>query len=132
MPANDAARDKWQTYHVDAIAGQFGVKVAAILAGLGTNAETMKVCELVIDHFAEQILTMAEARFGGPSTSATFISDLRTKMLQYREYSVGEAYRLFTPQLETGPSAFASNQPPAPLKPLVAEEAKPIAGRHCV
>jgi hypothetical protein len=118
MPSEDAEPERWQAWRVDAVAGQFSLKTTAILGALGTNAENLEICERIIDRFAEQILMMAEKTFAGRGGSvATFISELRIKMLQYREYSVGQAYRLLsTTNREAVPktNGTGTSQPSAP------------------
>jgi hypothetical protein len=84
MPSEDPEPKKFQTWMVDAVAGQFSIKITAILAVFGTCHENVVLCEQIIDQFADQCLSIAKVLPPDRSSStATFISELRIKMLQY-------------------------------------------------
>jgi hypothetical protein len=121
MPAEAAAREEHQAWMVDLFAERFSIMAAAILAEFGLTYEGVVECEKVVDSLAE--FTLAEARKIDPSRSrivtVTFFVELQIRLTQYREHSVGQAYKWIREVEESGP--IRRNQAPVDQQASVAK-----------
>jgi hypothetical protein len=95
MPPDGAAREEHQAWMVDLLAERFSIMAGTILAEFGLTYDGVAKCEKLVDQLAE--FTLTEARKIDPSRSrivtVTFLPELQIRLTQYREHSIGQAYK---------------------------------------
>ena len=91
MPAVDAPREETEGWWAEMIIGRFAIMSSAAAAVFGSTDEGIAAVERLIDHFAEFALAQAEKVVGGRTEKGSFLLDVRTKLMQYREHVVGTA-----------------------------------------
>ena len=129
MPPDGAAREEHQVWMVDLFAERFNIMAGTILAEFGGTYESVAECEKVVDKLAE--FTLAEARKIDPSQSrivtVKFLAELQIRLTQYREHSVGQAYKWVREAVESVHIRNRRDQAPADQQAGVAKvnEASP-------
>jgi hypothetical protein len=93
MPPDTASGRQFQDWLLDAAAGQFGIRAAAILAVFGSTQEAVMSCEKTIDRIAEFVLTEAEKTGYSRISRNSLLSELRIRLTRDREYCLGQAYK---------------------------------------
>ena len=104
-PAVDAPREETEGWCFEMITGRFAIMASAAVAVFGSTDEGITECERLVDHFAEFALAQGEKVIDGRTEKGSFLHDVRTKVIQYREHVMGTALGLVTAN-EAGPTAI--------------------------